>query len=178
MKILGIDLGLRCTGFATQDGDSIVRGSYFETRKDKRKNVRVGNDDHRRCRELLKAINDTINIEQPDIIGIEMPTGSQSARGAKAAGLVIGVVAGIDFLSVTPMEVKLAFCMDKKASKDQMVAQARKVTQIPFGDFKKDAREAIADAAGVIFALKWLNEFKMIEKALNKNIILNGGIVI
>lgn len=169
MKILGIDLSLRCTGFAIQDGDSIVRGAYCETKKGKYKNIRIGNDDHRRCRELLKAINDIINIEQPDVIGIEMPTGSQSARGAKASGLVIGAVAGIDFLSVTPMEVKLALCMDKKASKDQMVARAKKVTQIPFKDLKKDAREAIADAVGVIFAIKWLNEFRMIEMALNKN---------
>lgn len=170
MKILAIDPSLTNSAAAIEEEGIIMRHYLVKTQKIKIKSIRVGNDDLRRCREIAEWIMKIIEDEKPDIIAAEMPTGSQSSRASKAAGMVIGIMTNFDdLLTVTPGDVKKALCNNIKASKQDMINKADEVTEIQFNEINKGVREHVADAVGVIFAVKKLDEYKIIERALNKN---------
>ena len=89
---------------------------------------------------------------------------------SKSAGMVIGMMTNFeDLLTVTPGDVKKALCNNIKASKEDMIQIAIDVTEIEFEDINKGVREHVADAVGVIYAVKKLDEYKIIERAINKN---------
>ena len=170
MKILAFDPSMTNTAAVVEEEGVIMRHYLVKTQKSQIKKIRVGNDDLDRCRKIVEWMMKIVKDEKPDIIGTEMPTGSKSSRASKSAGMVIGMMTNFeDLLTVTPGDVKKALCNNIKASKEDMIQIAIDVTEIEFEDINKGVREHVADAVGVIYAVKKLDEYKIIERAINKN---------
>jgi Holliday junction resolvasome RuvABC endonuclease subunit len=133
IRILGIDPALRNTGLAVMDysietGDlALVNLSIAQTEKSKEgKVVRKSSDDLACARILVKGIASAILLHKPSIIVAEVPTGTQSARGAFSNGICCGVLGSITLpmIEVSPTEVKMATVGSRTASKDDMIQWA------------------------------------------------------
>ena len=132
----------------------------IETSKSKTKNVRVNSDDLRRCREAYKAL--TAFMEDVDIVCVEIPVGSQSARAMASYGACIGILSSVSkpLIQVTAKEVKLHLSGSVNASKDKMIKSATSL--YPDGPWLTrtvkgttiylNKNEHLADAVGSIHA--------------------------
>ena len=141
MKIVGFDPSLANVAAVVEEEGIIMRYYLVKTEKSKIKSIRVGNDDLDRCRRIVEWMIKIIKEENPDIVAAEMPTGSQSSRASKAAGMVIGMMTHFnDLLTVTPGDVKKALCNNVKASKPDMIARADAVTEIQFDEIRSEER--------------------------------------
>ncbi len=94
-----------------------------ESKPDKKtaKVVRKNSDDLLRARALYRGMHDM--IKDANIVFVEVPVGSQSARSMASYGICIGLLASIGkpVIQVTPTEVKLAATGSKTASKQDMI---------------------------------------------------------
>lgn len=132
ITIVGIDPALRNTGLAAahynvETGDwRVERVSLVQTENRAGKTVRKSSDDLRCAKEMLRAINRFVQDHKAVFAVAEVPTGTQSARGAFSNGVCCGVLAGVGvpLIEVSPTEVKLASVGAKTASKDQIIEWA------------------------------------------------------
>jgi Holliday junction resolvasome RuvABC endonuclease subunit len=113
------------------------------------------------CAGALSAVKDA------QIIFVEVPVGSQSARAMASYGICVGVLgalraSGIPFFEVTPNEVKLASVGSKVATKNEMIQWASNTH--PEVQWPKAAAKAehVADATAAIHAGLNTNEFKQL----------------
>jgi Holliday junction resolvasome RuvABC endonuclease subunit len=95
-----------------------------DTEKTGSKQVRASSDDLRRASELRAAFH-RFCVGAAMVIA-EVPSGTQSARGAMSNGICLGVLASspLPIIEVSPMETKLATVGKKTASKADMIAWA------------------------------------------------------
>jgi len=134
-------------------------GCIETTKSPKVRKIRVADDDTRRCREITVEIIRIIHEYDIRIVVLEAPVGSKNARAARCLGMSTGIVAALEavydipFLYVTPTDVKIALCGNKKASKDDMMEKARELFP-DFADMPKSKFEHIADALGVAEVVK------------------------
>jgi Holliday junction resolvasome RuvABC endonuclease subunit len=117
-------------------------------------------DDIERARKLHEGLHNF--IQDADLVIVEVPVGSQSARAMASYGICIGIIASIDkpLIQVTPTEVKLAACGKKTASKAEMIDWA--TNQFPEANWIKhkskgewvlgNKNEHLADAVAAIVA--------------------------
>lgn len=123
------------------------------------KQVRVNSQDLFRAEHLASAVQ--AEAAKAKAIFVEVPVGSQSARAMASYGICVGVLAalrasGIEFIEVTPTEVKRAFTGCDTATKQQMIDQA--VSLYPEADFPMhrgqvaNTAEHLADAIASIHA--------------------------
>lgn len=168
MIVLGFDLGLAALGWARVDVRALGGASpatlevlgfgVFTTKKEaKRRKLHVGSDDARRMDSLASGIVDQLGRgPRAQLIGYEIPGGSQGARAAHAMGLAHGLVRGllhtstVPVVEVTARDGKVAFCDSATASKEAMVAEAENwcaIWTLPEG-----VREHAADAIAVALA--------------------------
>lgn len=130
MKILGIDASLSNFGFALTDVNmdtlkfEVEELLLIETKPGHQKKVRKNSDDLERCRKHVDAMR--FMTSKAQMVCVEMPVGSQSARAMASYGACMGILAGCDLpmIQVTPYEVKLAAVGIKTASKEEMIAWA------------------------------------------------------
>tara|TARA_R100001086_G_C11837589_1_gene258256 strand:+ start:1281 stop:1841 length:561 start_codon:yes stop_codon:yes gene_type:complete len=183
MKLIvaGIDPALRNFGLAkatydTETGElTPIALKLIETDKDKGKQVRKNSDDLRRATEHCKAIHEWIS--DCNMVMVEIPVGSQSARACVSYGMCIGILSSIGvseykgrLIQVQPGEVKMAACDTKHASKDEMIEWAtEKYPDLPWlkgrgGPGKKN--EHLADAVAAIHAGIETDEFRNLIAAL------------
>lgn len=134
------------------------------TNKSKHKNIRVNSDDLSRAKLLADAAFAAARMAQ--VVFIEVPSGSQSARGSASYGVAIGILASMrsqyqPFIEVTPLEIKLATIGQRSASKQRIIFRAvGKWPTLPWPTVKEnDATrvvtskcEHLADAIGAIEA--------------------------
>ena len=113
-------------------------------------------------------------ISEADIIFVEVPVGSQSARAMASYGICIGILGGLrasgtPFFEVTPTEVKLAATGNKTATKQQMIKWGVDThPEAPWPTYKRAGQDVIseakaehmADAIGAIYAGLATNQFK------------------
>ena len=134
----------------------------------KNKQVRQNSMDLERARKLYEALTQT--VKGADLVFVEIPVGSQSARAMASYGMCIGLLASIDIplIQVTPSEVKLAGAGTKTATKAEMIqwatnkhpeanwltAKTKGVTRFV------DKNEHLADALAAIYAGMRTDEFK------------------
>lgn len=179
--IIGLDPSLTCTGICvvTYEGrpEQNVKLGWIKTEpQSKKRRIFSGDDDVRRLKLILDAIEATWAGESPpssalsvDVVA-EMPAGSQSYRGAVVIGMMVGWITtwcydrNLQLRWVTPSDVKVALAGKKGASKDEMVVAAvRLLSSIPnqggaragsvvLPKATKPGREAMADALGVVIA--------------------------
>lgn len=174
VRILGVDPALSNMGlaFASLDlqTDELILDDLrlVQTDSQKGKTVRQSSDDLRRAQilagELMLAQN------RADIVIAEIPTGTQSARGAMSNGIALGVIAGAHkpLIQVNPTEVKMASVGIKTATKSEMIEWAmKKYPSLPWlmrkskGEYvPMNDNEHLADAVAIIVAGMQTAEFK------------------
>ena len=184
MKLIvaGIDPALSNFGLAkaTYDVETGVLTPYalqlIQTDNQTGKQVRKNSDDLRRASESCFAVHEWLS--DCALVIVEIPTGSQSARGAVSYGVSLGILSSIgvgDFkgrmIQVQPTEVKMAAVGSKHAGKDEMIEWAvDKYPDLPWlkgrgGPGKKN--EHLSDALGAIHAGMKTDEFKNLTAAIS-----------
>lgn len=178
VRVLGIDASLNNFGLAktTVDLDSsrVIVESVLLIQPSKadevtKKQVRKNSDDLRRAAWLQRNMIEA--CEGFDLVAVEMPVGSQSARAMASYGIVLGVLSScpLPMIEVTPLDVKLAGHGTKTATKAEMIAWA--VAKHPEANWKtrmlKGSRvitndnEHCADSIGAVYAAINTQQFKM-----------------
>jgi Holliday junction resolvasome RuvABC endonuclease subunit len=166
VKIVGIDPAIRNFGYAQAIYNTeistlvITKIGLVTTEKDQHTSVRRNSDDFSRAQHHTRQLK--LWCAGSHIAIVELPTGTQSARGAMSNGICIGIVAGcpIPVIQVMPDEVKLAAVGHKQAAKEEMIEWAReKYPHLPWlqGKVKGKiqliaANEHLADAVAAIHA--------------------------
>ena len=151
----------------------------------KGKQVRQNSKDLEAAQQLAKGAWSAVANAQ--VIFIEVPVGSQSARAMASYGICVGICGslranGIHFIEVTPTEVKMAATNTKTATKRQMIDFAMKAhPYAPWPHYKKNGEiliaeskaEHMADAVAAIYAgvqLPVFQQFKMINTPTIQNL--------
>lgn len=157
---------------------TVTQIQLIETKPEsKNKTVRKNSIDLERSRKLYKELTEF--IKDVDLVCVEIPVGSQSARAMTSYGICIGLLASIDLplIQVTPTEVKLAATNSKTASKAEMInwavlnypeAQWLTVTRKGITNFV-DKNEHMADALAAIVAGVQTDIFKQLRMFHLKN---------
>ncbi|WP_370242940.1 hypothetical protein [Marisediminitalea sp.] len=148
-----------------------------ESDKKNKKYVRKNSDDLNRAKQLIEGTR--AFISDADLIMVEVPIGSQSARAMASYGICIGILAGLDkpMIQVTPEEVKVAATRKKTATKQDMIDWAlQQYPQLPWLTRKRKGfmeyiakNEHLADAIGAIHAGIQCETFKQLV-ALNQGL--------
>lgn len=185
IKILGLDPSMSNFGMAMgllNLGDGSLNQLNLNLieapAEPKNKSVRQNSMDLERARSIYNRMTETIELFKPDIICVEIPVGSQSARAMASYGMCIGLIASIQvpLIQVTPAEVKLAACKSKVATKQQMIDWA--ASTYPDANWCKrklkgvqvltDKNEHLADALGAIYAGVRTDQFKQLRAVFSK----------
>lgn len=130
----------------------------------KGKQVRQNSKDLEAANQL--AIGTWEAVKAAQVIFVEVPVGSQSARAMASYGICVGILGSlranaIPFFEVTPTEVKLAATNSKVATKRQMIDFAlEKHPEAPWPKYTKNGQvlitegkaEHMADAIAAIYA--------------------------
>ncbi len=184
VSIVGIDPSLNNFGLAKGivDLDTLSVELHelalvtTESNTTNKKVVRKNSDDLDRARKLHIELHEF--LKGVDLVSVEIPVGSQSARAMASYGVCIGVLASIQqpFIQVTPTEVKLCSVGSKTASKDQMIQWATNLypnlnwltTSRNGGQVITTKNEHLADAIAAIHAGLLTDQFKFLKMYLNK----------
>lgn len=134
----------------------------------KSKQVRQNSKDLKSAEQLAEAAFRA--AKEANVVFVEVPVGSQSARAMASYGVCIGVLGAlrawnVPFFEVTPTEVKLATVGKKTASKAEMISWAMQQHPKASWPLKGDKviagkAEHMADAIGAIQAGVHLPQFK------------------
>lgn len=181
LRIGGLDPSLSNFGMCkgTLDLDSglfdLEEVGLIESKPEKsNKSVRKNSQDLERAEKLYKG---TISFfDEVDIICVEVPVGSQTARAMTSYGVCIGILAALSvegkkLIQVTPTEVKLVATNSKTASKQDMIDWAifhypeanwftKKVKNITSFTAKN---EHIADSVAALHAGVKTKEFQLLR---------------
>lgn len=133
LKVLGMDPSLRNWGIAagmldTDTGKLTIKTvQVIQTSEPKGKQVRQNSADLHTAKQLMEGVAPF--LEQANLIFVEVPVGSQSARAMASYGVCVGVLGairahGTPFFEVTPTEVKKSTVGSKTATKDEMISWA------------------------------------------------------
>jgi Holliday junction resolvasome RuvABC endonuclease subunit len=176
VKILAVDPALRNLGFAhlvlPADGGKLDLRNLrlVQTENGAGKTVRKNSDDLRRASEAWEVMCQ--EAEWADIIAAEIPSGTQSARGAMSNGITLGLLAALGrirpLIQVSAAEAKRVATGRRTASKDEMIAwatglypQAPWLTRKLKGEVRMlDANEHLADAVAIGIAATHTVEFR------------------
>jgi len=176
LRVAGLDPSMR--NFGMVKGDLDVSSSVFTpnainlaettTANKGKKTVRKNSQDLLRARKLYVEMTEF--IADVDLIFVEIPVGSQSARAMASYGMCISLLGSIStpLIQVTPTEVKVITGLGKTATKDQMINwAASRYPDLPWftrklkgieGLTKKN--EHIADAIAAVHAGIETDQFK------------------
>ena len=143
---------------------SLKHLALIQTQKSQLKQQRVNYDDLQRARHLARHAFTA--VKKADIVFVELPIGSQSARAMTSYGVAMGILGSLQaqehiIIGVLPSEIKLATIGCKKAPKQAIIERAIKKwpdLNWPRQTVKKTSRivtskcEHMADAIGAIEA--------------------------
>lgn len=136
LKVVGFDPSLRNWGVAQgtlnpAEGISsleITSLDVIQPALTKTKQVRQNSLDIQSANQLAKQA--MAYAKDADLVFIEVPVGSQSARAMASYGICIGVIGaleamGVPIIQLNPTEVKVAVTGKKTATKEEMIKWAR-----------------------------------------------------
>jgi hypothetical protein len=176
VRLLAVDPALRNLGFARlvmplEGGALRLEGlRLVQTENGAGKTVRKNSDDLRRASEGWEAMCE--EAAWADLVAAEIPSGTQSARGAMSNGISLGLLAALarlrPLIQVTALEAKRVATGRKTASKDEMITWATGLyPQAPWlrrklsGEMRLlDANEHLADAVAIGLAATQTPEFR------------------
>lgn len=176
IKLLGMDAAFSNTGLVVATYDyqvnllTIDDMVLIQTEADKagKKVIRKNSDDVRRAGEIVKALDIVIDLHQPSMCMVEVPSGAQSARASWALGIAVGCIgfvqSRIPLVQVTPKEVKEVVGV-KFPDKAQMIEWAvAAYPNAPWpmrgGKIVAGKAEHLADAVAAIHAGINTDDFK------------------
>lgn len=147
----------------------------IKTKPDNTKGIRKNEDDLRRCKELYNGFAEF--AKGVDIIFIEMPVGSQSARAMASYGMCIGLFSSVADGSLFLTQAKLGkfyLTGDPNASKAKMISEATEIfpdlnwiTNVRKGvSVLSPENEHVADAIGSVLAGINSTQFKSLLTSL------------
>lgn len=146
LRILGIDPGLRVTGFGLieQSGQKLV---YVASGC-----IRSGDGElPQRLKVLLEGLQEVIASYQPQCAAIEQvfvnvnPKSTLLLGQARGAAICAAVTSALPVAEYTALQVKQAVVGTGHARKEQVQAMVRRLLQLP-GDPSPDAADALACA--------------------------------
>jgi len=174
INVVGVDPSLSNFGFAEAKFDTDT-GKVFDVNlylceappPPKNKQVRQNSVDLERAKGLYQALKST--LKNADIVFVELPVGSQTARAMASYGVCIGLFASVSkpIIQVTASEVKVAGAGYKNATKAEMISwattkhpEANWLTTKSKGVITHIAKnEHLADALAAIYAGLVTSEF-------------------
>lgn len=146
-----------------------------------RKVTRRSSEELARARVIVSAISAW--VFDTTVVFAEVPSGSQSARAARALGIAVGCLAScpVPVIEVTPLEVKLASTNKRTASKAEIIDWAYKLApDLPWRQRKLHGKmvmtsdnEHIADALAVAYAGVRTPDFQRLMALMR----VGGGVV-
>jgi len=146
VRILGIDPGLRITGFGVID-QAGGRLSYVTSGC-----VKSGPGDlSRRLKVLLDGIAEVIAANRPAEVAIEKvflnvnPASTLALGHARGTAICAAVIAGLPVAEYTALQVKQAVVGKGHAKKEQVQHMVKRLLALP-GDPQADAADALACA--------------------------------
>ncbi|MGH8764105.1 MAG: crossover junction endodeoxyribonuclease RuvC [Burkholderiales bacterium] len=146
MRILGIDPGLRVTGFG------VIEKAGNSLRYVTSGCVRSGEGELAvRLKVLLEGLNEIIAANRPEQVAIEKvfvnvnPQSTLLLGQARGTAICAAVIAGLPVAEYTALQVKQAVVGHGKAKKDQVQHMVRRLLALP-GDPTPDAADALACA--------------------------------
>lgn len=146
MRVLGIDPGLRTTGFG------VIERSGGRLRYLSSGTVRAGSGDlAARLKVLLEGLGEVIRRANPTEVAIEKVFVNVNAQSTLALGQARGtaicaaVLAGLPVSEYTALQVKQAVVGNGHASKGQVQHMVKRLLALP-GDPSPDAADALACA--------------------------------
>ena len=131
--ILGIDPGLRSTGFAAAEIDKnagaiirVLQIGTIQTEPQTARKVRKTSDHLRRAKEQASAILSVIERHNVSVIAFELSTVTPYTHPTFSFGVMTGIVAalGRPIIQVLPHEVKFAASGNSRATKRDIIAWA------------------------------------------------------
>jgi Holliday junction resolvasome RuvABC endonuclease subunit len=172
MAAFGISLGILNLDTGEFDLQCI---EVVDTASSKTKQVRKNSDDLERARKIQKQLIEM--LPGADLVCVEIPVGSQSARAMASYGMCIGILASINIpmIQLTATELKLAATGNKNATKKDMIDWATSTYPDTMWYSKKvkgqrsftNKNEHVADATAAIHAGVKTDEFKLMRLAFN-----------
>lgn len=176
MKVIGIDPSMSNWGMTTAVLSiesltfEVQNLQLVETKPSSNKRVRKNSDDLERASAIADVMKET--LKDADMVFVEVPHGSQSARAMASYGICIGLLASIDapMVQLTEREVKLGTIGKATGTKQEMIDWA--TTKFPDAPWLRQGKritaknEHLADATGAIEAGIRGDEFKNILAAL------------
>lgn len=176
MKVLGFDPSLSNWGVTEAQLNidtlefSINRFALIETSPGKAKRVRKNSDDLERAQSISTALAEFLG--DADMVFVEVPHGSQSARSMAGYGICIGILSSIEvpLIQLTEREVKLGSVGKAAVSKAEMIEWA--TNTFPDAPWLRQGtriihkNEHLADATAAIYSGVRSDEFKNVLAAL------------
>lgn len=146
MRILGIDPGLRNTGFG------VIEKSGNQLRYVTSGTVKSGEGDlAARLKVLLEGLNEVIAAQAPREVAIEKvfvnvnPQSTLLLGQARGTAICAAVIAGLPVAEYTALQVKQAVVGKGHAKKEQVQHMVKRLLALP-GDPSPDAADALACA--------------------------------
>jgi crossover junction endodeoxyribonuclease RuvC len=146
VKILGIDPGLRVTGFGIIERSGSRLG-YVTSGC-----VRSGSGElAARLKSLLEGLQEVIEANRPQEVAIEKvflnvnPQSTLALGQARGAAICAAVIAGLPVAEYTALQVKQSVVGKGHAQKQQVQHMVRRLLALP-GDPSPDAADALACA--------------------------------
>jgi Holliday junction resolvasome RuvABC endonuclease subunit len=180
--ILGIDPSFRATGVVTavidDDGNpQPIHVDWIPTKRSPdRKRMYAADDDILSAQVIVERLSELITEANPSAIFVETPGGSQSSSGARANGIVLGILASlankydtIPFVWINAAEVKKGLLGThhgtKKEIEDAVVAVAPDLHSVmaECGVKQKKGKEAVVDALATILAARDTDVYKLLQ---------------
>ena len=137
IRMLGLDPSLTSTGWSVLEIDTetreivnVIAMGTIKTAPTKNKKQRKSSDDLDRARTIIMNLRDVIKEYDIKLAASEVPAGAQSAKAARAFGIVVGLLASlpVPMFEVTPRQVKMATCDSAVADKEDIMRWALTVT--------------------------------------------------
>ena len=181
IRVVGLDPSMSAFGMSSGILDlntgvfDLQAIEVVETATTKTKQVRKNSDDLERARKIQKQLTEM--LLGADLVCVEIPVGSQSARAMASYGMCTGILASIDIpmIQLTATELKLAATGNKNATKKEMIAWATSTYPNANWYFRNtkgtvaftNKNEHVADATAAIHAGVKTDEFKLMRLAFN-----------
>lgn len=152
MRVLGIDPGLRLTGYACVEGDA-AREAIVEAGV-----IRLVRGDRAgpiapRLVELEGDVNDAIERTRPEVVAVEalfahkaFPATAIAMGHARGVVLLCAARAGLGVVELPARLVKRAATGSGRASKEQMQLAVQRIFDLPAPPSPPDVADAIAIA--------------------------------
>lgn len=167
--VMGVDPGLANLGYALVElstskigvlrvEDKPILGFIGTELSDKKRGVRVSDDNTRRARELYEPLASLIKAHDVKVICAEAMSYPRSSSASHKMGISWGIIVGLScqftlpITQASPTEIKKMVCGNGSASKEDIQKTLATQHDLDLDLFAKTKREHPFDALGAVHA--------------------------